>query len=99
MTEVTRGEFEMLRQLAADNARRLEAIDVSGTRGVGVVQVQLTDLAKDLASLASRMDHHDKEHMQDQRDRAAGRRWMAGTVIGFLAAIEVPLGWLIAHLH
>ena len=96
---ITRPEFEMLRQLVSDNIKRLEAIDQSGTRGVGVVQVQLTDLAKDVAGLVTRLDAHDGDHVREARERVAGRRWMIATVVAFLAAIEVPLGWLIVHVH
>lgn len=46
----------MLRQMVAASSSRLDSIDTSGTRGVGVVQAQLTDVVKDLADLKSEVN-------------------------------------------
>lgn len=99
MTDVTRAEFDMLRQVVSDNARRLESIDTSGTRGVGVLQQQITDLAKDVSAVAVRQEKHDREHASDAKARASSRRWMIGTGIAFLAMIEGPLIYLISMHH
>jgi hypothetical protein len=99
MTEVTRGEFDMLKSQVTDSARRIDAIDQSGTRGVGIVQVQLTDLAKDVAALGARMDTHDREHESEARDRRSSRRWMVATAIAFMAMLETPLIYLVSVHH
>lgn len=97
---VTRGEFELLRQIVTANQARLEGIDSSGTKGVAVVQAQLTDLVKDVARLEAevdkRLDEHLRVHVQDQRDRAAGRRWLAGTVIAVLVLLVAILSLVIS---
>ena len=87
MSEVSRPEFEMLRSSVTANAHRLDAIDHGGTRGVAVVQIQLSDLAKDVARLDSRMDKHEKEHLQEEAERKNSRRWLWTTAIGAVAAI------------
>lgn len=108
--EVTRGEFEMLRQQVGDNARRLDSIDASGTRGVGIVQVQLTDLAKDVAALRAqlhedvaglekRLDDHDTYHREQERQGIVSRRWIITTWIAVLVAVEGPLLYLVAQQH
>jgi hypothetical protein len=99
--------------MVADNAHRLDTIDQAGTRGVGVVQVQLVDQAKDIAALgvrmdqdikalSERMDAHDKRHDVEERDRRAGRRWLVTTLVGGAAALGglyALLADVLAHLH
>lgn len=99
MTEVTRGEFDMLRTIVSANQGRLDSIDATGTRGVGVLQTQITDLAKDVAGLSARMDRHDEDHKRDEAARRAARRWMIATAIAALTAVEGPLVYVITHLH
>lgn len=102
--EISRGEFDLLRQIVAANQARLEGIDQGGTRGVGVVQAQLVDVVKDLAELKadvnSRFDAHQRVHDQDQRDRAAQRRWAITTAIAVLVLLAAILGLQVSvHLH
>lgn len=102
--EVTRGEFELLRQMVAETRARIEGIDQAGTRGVGVVQAQLVEVVKDLADLKAdvnhRFDQHAAVHEQDQRDKAAGRRWTITTVIAALVLLVAILGLQVSvHLH
>lgn len=110
MTEVTRGEFDMLRQVAASNAsridnveatiaHRIDSLDQTGTRGVGVVQTQLTELAKDMAGLATRMDAHEQDHKTDAAERKTARRWLVTAVIAAFALLEGPLAYVIVHLR
>lgn len=94
---VTRGEFSMLAQQVASNERRIESLDTSGTRGVGIVQAQLTDLTKDVAGLSTRLDKHEQEHRQEAADRRSRARWVVGTAIAFFAMIEGPLIWLVSR--
>lgn len=90
----TRGEFDLLKQMLTASQTRLDGIDSSGTRGVGIVQAQLVEVVKDLAELKAgvdkRFDAHMRVHEQDLRDRASGRRWLISTLIAavvMLAAI------------
>src|SRR5215472_5899343 len=83
----TRRELDLLR----DEVKR---IDDHGSRGVGVIQSQLTDLVKDMTELKSevntRFEGHQREHDRESRDRMAARRWLIGIGIsGVLAATAV----------
>ena len=93
---VTRGEFELLKQIVASNQARLEGIDSGGTKGVAVVQSQLVDVVKDLAELKAevdkRFDVHMREHVQEAKDRTAARRWAIGS---FLAALAIVVSLLL----
>ncbi len=99
MTDITRGEFDMLSRMVSEGSHRIDAIDVSGTRGVGVLQQQITDLAKDVAGVTVRIDKHEEEHVREARARIVSRRWAVGMGVAALSAVEGPLAYLIAHLH
>lgn len=64
--------------------------------------VQLAELAKDVGQLIGRMDRHDLQHADDQReaDRAkiASRRWRIGAAIGALSGFATLGGMVIAVL-
>lgn len=81
---VTRPEFEMLARRVNENARRIEAIDTGGTRGVAVLQLQITDLAKDFAK-------HEEQHAQAETRRLSGRRWAIALAVAAVAAIDGPM--------
>lgn len=106
MTDITRGEFDLLKDMVAGNASRMESIDVHGTRGVAVLQQQVTELIKDLTEMKTEngtwQKSHDGEHRSDKRDRVTGRRWLIG--IGFaglaaLAAVITMLFQVLSHVH
>ena len=106
MTDVSRGEFDMLRQVVDDVTRRLEAMDSGGTRGVGAMAVQVAELAKDFGELKTdvntRFEQHIRQHDADLKSRTAARRWMIGTAVvgaGSMAAVIVMLLDLITRLH
>lgn len=92
---VTRGEFDLLKQIVTANQSRLEGIDQGGTKGVAVVQAQLLEVVKDLTELKAdvnaRFDAHLREHAQESADRTATRRWMIGTFLAALAIIVTLL--------
>jgi hypothetical protein len=96
---VTNREFSMLADRVKSNELRLDSIDTMGTRGIGTVQLQITELAKDLAGLNQRMDSHEKEHKQETTDRRSSRRFWITTTIAAYVALQAPLAWLIYHLH
>ncbi|HEV2317351.1 MAG TPA: hypothetical protein VGV89_07240 [Thermoplasmata archaeon] len=99
---VSREEFAMLRDAVQTTAVRLDAID-RGTGGIGALAVQVAEVVKDLAALKLDLDSfrrdHAWQHDQETRNRVSTRRWLIGTVIAALACIEVPLFYVIAHLH
>jgi hypothetical protein len=80
----------------------LHRLDDHGSRGVGAIQAQLTDLVKDVTEMKSEMNSrfeaHQRVHDQDHRDRAAGRRWLVGTGIAALMAMVAVLGLLVEIL-
>lgn len=107
---VSRREFDMLAgQLGALSAR-IDRLDATGTRGtvaaVGVVQVQLADLAKDLGAVTGRLDSHERDHQatarQADRDRTARARYRLTSAIAGVSALGGIYGMLLylaAHLH
>jgi hypothetical protein len=91
---VSRGEFDLLKQIVAANQTRLENIDSEGTRGVAVVQSQMIQVVKDLAELKAdvdkRFDAHRAEHEREADERSVARRYAVTTalvVIGLLVSI------------
>lgn len=116
MTEQSpsRGEFDLLRQIVAGQGQRLETIDSSGTKGVAVVQAQMTDVVKDLAELKTEVNvrfdsaakgelqwhkDHLTMHEQEKRDRVTGRRWLIGTGVAGVASMAAVLALLVDVLH
>ena len=81
---VSREEFAMLSRQVEDNARRLDNIDTTGTRGVAVLAVQITELAKDFS-------RHEEKHDRADAARLTARRWLWGAVIAGIAAIDGPI--------
>lgn len=96
---VGRAEFDMLRGAVAENVRRLDSIDQGGTRGVGVLSVQVADVIKDVAELGAQIESHRREHEATERARVTGRRWLIGTGLAALALVESPLLYLLAHVR
>lgn len=91
----TRRELDQLRQ-------ELIRMDDHGTRGVSVVQSQLTDVIKDVLELKSevnkRFADHQRLHEREEDQRSANRRWALGFGVAILAAIGGLYPYL-AHLH
>jgi hypothetical protein len=96
---VTRRELDILRAQADEKHReqdmRLAALDQGGSRGVIGLQVQLQDLTKEVTRLRADMDHrfdaHEQEHKDDSRARVVSRRWLTGSIIAAIAAVDGPL--------
>jgi hypothetical protein len=100
---VSRGEFELLRQMVTQNQRRLEGIDQGGTKGVAVVQTQLIEVIKDLSTLAAevdkRFDAHAHLHEQETSERVASRRWAIGTFLTVIAILVTLVAQILGKLH
>lgn len=95
MTEdspATRREVDQLRE-------ELHRIDDHGTRGVTAMQVQVTDLIKDVLDLKndvnSRFQAHQDAHDTAERERRSGRRWLLSTVIAALVVLVAILTLLL----
>ena len=105
-TDVTRGEFAMLKSEVERNERRLESIDDHGTRGVATVQIQLTEVVKNLGELKAdvnaRFDAHFRLHEKDEKDRISRRRFTVAAVIAILGSLATILALLVEiflHVH
>jgi hypothetical protein len=99
---VTRADIEALWRVVSTNEHRLDAIDTGGTRGVGALSVQITEVVKDVSALQVQMREfqreHEELHRREASARIASRRWAIATAVAFLAAIEGPLIYLV-QLH
>lgn len=93
--KVTRDEFAMLAEQVKGNATRLDVIDATGTRGVGVLSVQVADVIKDVAELRGQLGEHEKQHDTDARARTAGRRWSLGFAVAAFASLATVIGLLL----
>ena len=97
MSELTRGEFDLLRQMVGQNQARLDAMDSSSI--LAALQVQLTNVITDQVELKTEMlarfDAHDKLHVLDKEDQVTGRRWLIGVSLVGLGSIGTMLGFLV----
>jgi hypothetical protein len=71
--------------------KRVDAMDMAGTRGVAVLGVQLQEVAKDVAKLEGQMESHRREHVSDEASRVSARRWIIATIIAAVAAVDGPV--------
>jgi len=92
MTDVTRAEFDAL-------SLRVSWLDEHGTRGIGALQIQVTELAKDMARLEKGQDDHVKLHETEARERKGDRRWVVASVLIPTLAVVVSAGGIILALH
>lgn len=106
MTEPTGREFDMLRAQVQANQIRLTEIDDHGTKGVAAVQVQLTEVVKDLTELKTdmnaRFSAHEKVHSDDHKERVTGRRWLVTVTVAAVASMAAVLALLfdiLSKLH
>ena len=95
----TQREVDILRE-------EVHRLDDHGSRGVGAIQAQLTDVVRDItelkAEMSTRFEAHQRVHDQDHRDRVQGRRWLIGTAIAGLVAMAAALTLLVdilGHVH
>ena len=103
MVDISRGEFELLKDMVTGNATRMESIDVHGTRGVAVIQEQVTELIKDLTEMKTTTGtwqaSHDAEHKASLRDRVTGRRWLIGIGLAGISSMAAVIAMLFQVLH
>lgn len=75
--------------------RRVEAIDQGGTRGIGRMNEQITQLVRDFARVEGELSEHEKYHAQEARQRATDRRWRIGTTIVAFGVLITIMGLLV----
>jgi len=86
----------------AELSRRLAELDAQGSRGVVELRVQMSDALSQMADMRRQVKAARKEmrkefrahlqvHEADERRRVAARRWLVGSVIAAIAAIDGPL--------
>ena len=101
---VTRREYDDLRSAVRAVSQRLEWLDEHGTRGVGSLQLQVTELAKDVAKVEAAQEAHNTAHVTEARERAAqsrsATRWGVGLLTTILlAGLADFVAILAAHSH
>jgi len=93
---VSRREFEAL-------AQRVDWLDEHGTRGVGALQIQVTDLVKDVAKVEKGLEDHAAAHILESKERETQRRstvrWGVGLLCTILGTGSADLIALIALHH
>lgn len=81
----------------------LRRIDEHGTRGIGVLQTQLTDVVKNVtemkAEVNARFEAHQRVHDRDEQLRISGRRWTIATAATMLGGLATTLGLLVDVLQ
>lgn len=98
---VSQREFGLFLQSYNQLAARVEQMDMTGTRGVGVIQNQVTSLMQQVAGLETDVRTwqvaHQKDHKADAVQRTSARRWIVGTVIAAMACMAT-IGGMVAAL-
>jgi hypothetical protein len=111
--DIARGEFELLKDMVKQDHTRMENIDIHGTRGVGILQQQVSDVKVDVTEVSAdirtlrvdmdrRFDDHVRQHEAAEKSRVAGRRWLINTSIAFavfLIAMASAIVDILVRLH
>lgn len=92
----TRREFDQL-------LVRVDSMDQGGTRGVVAIQVQITDMVKDMTELKLDMGHRFEAvdiKFEDQRqERVSSRRWLVSIGVAGIASMTAVIALLLTILH
>lgn len=89
----------MLAAQVTEQAKRIEAMDAGGTRGIATVSLQVTQMAAEVAGLNKRIGDHEINHEQERRARVVARRWFIMAVIAALAVVETPILYIVTVVH
>lgn len=97
MEEDTKREIDRLWE-------RVNFIDDHGSRGVGSLQVQVTELMRDIGDLKTEtitwQTKHEQSHATEATERASSKRWLiASVVIPTVAILITAAGVFEALLH
>jgi hypothetical protein len=97
----TRRDTDQLTGWVMRLERHLEQIDMGGTRGMAVINIQLAELTKDVAELGGESRAwqvaHERQHEHDQAQRVSGRRWGLSLAITNLLGLAAILAAVIHH--
>lgn len=78
-------------------------MDEGGTRGVSAIQVQVTELVKDITELKTKLEAHELAHVAEARqrdaDRRETRRYALTTTIAAVATLIAVATLLLTHFH
>jgi hypothetical protein len=96
---VTRTEFNSLAATVTTQGKRIDWLDEHGTRGVGALQLQVTELAKDVAKVEASQEQHVIMHQSEASERQSSRRWLVASVLIPTFAVMVALGTLVVLLR
>jgi|SRR6266568_2523920 len=87
-------------------ARKVDFIDQNGSRGMGVLAIQVAEIIKDLGILDTRVENrfaeHAAQHQREAEVRSGNRKWVMTTAIGGVASMGGLYALIIniaAHLH
>jgi hypothetical protein len=76
--------------------------DLAAAVQAATLSSQVAELSKDVAELKANVDHrlndHEHQHDKEAAARVVSRRWLIGTAIAFLVAIEGPISYIVVHL-
>jgi len=101
--DVTRGEFDMLKEKTGSMERRIESIDNHGTRGVGALQIQVVEVLKDIAEIkvqfTSYLSEHVRTHREEKDQRLTERHWLIGIGIAGVSALAAILAVVVVILQ
>lgn len=99
LVTISRDEFMLLRDEVRAVSTRVDLIDQTGSRGVAVLAVQVSELSKDVGAVKTDIEGHRGEHQQDARARVTGRRWLIATFVAAVAAVDGPLVTILLARH
>lgn len=89
---VSQAEFDLLVRRLDASDRRMDQIDQGGTRGVGVLALQIQELTKDFVT-------HEQLHSRERLERSTMRKWLIATLIGLVGAIDGPIVAVLLAVH
>lgn len=80
---------------------RIDEMDRLGTRSMGAVTVQISNLAQDMGEIAGEQRSwqaaHREQHQAEVAQRGAARRWLIALALGNAVALVSP--WLVVITH
>jgi len=89
----------MLAARVDENGKRIETMDQQGTRGAAPLALQISELSKDLVTLAEQLHKHQTDHTEENSARITRLRWLIMAVIAAIAVIETPVLYIAAHIR
>lgn len=88
----------MLRDEVRDIRDTVNTIDSAGTRGIGVIHQQVSELIRDVGDLKTDLKGHELKHEQTEHERQKQRRSNVRWLVMLVVTIILGLGGLYAFL-